>query len=47
MKLIITMEVDNELADPDHESGLTEEGHSELMEVLMEIGTNIEIQPYR
>lgn len=43
-KVRITMEVDDEYADPDHEMGLTEEAYLQLSSVLGEFGEDIDIK---
>jgi len=41
MKISITMDLDDELADPGHSMGITEEAHERLQEALGEFGTDI------
>lgn len=43
MKIQITIDLDDDYADPDHESGVTAEADEELMEALMAFGTDIQI----
>lgn len=38
VQIRVTIEVDEELADSDHASGLTEEGHETLMDSIMSVG---------
>ena len=43
MKINITMDLDDEFAEPEHPMGVTEDGHLAIQEALMEFGTNIEV----
>jgi hypothetical protein len=43
-KIRITMDVDDEYADPDHAMGVTEEGHLEISEALAPYGDDIEFE---
>lgn len=45
-KISITMDVYDEIADPDHETGLTEEGYDILMEKLTPYGDDVDIQRF-
>ena len=43
MKIIITMEVDPEFEDPDHETGVTEHGYREIADTLMPLGAVLDV----
>jgi hypothetical protein len=43
VKIRITMDVADELADPDHEMGVTEEGYEVITDALMSYGDDVEI----
>lgn len=43
MKIIITMELDSEYTDPDHEMGVTEEGFIKITDLLERVGTDIDV----
>lgn len=43
-KVIITMEVDDDYADPDHEMGVTNEGYELLLRKLGSLGDDIEVR---
>jgi hypothetical protein len=43
MKIIITMDVDDEYADSTHEMGVTSEGYEAIMHALMGIGDDIDV----
>lgn len=43
MKIYITMEVDDEYADPTHEMGVTEAGYEAIVHALMGIGDDIDV----
>lgn len=43
-KVIITMEIDDEYADPDHEMGVTNEGYELLVSRLGALGTDVEVE---
>lgn len=43
-KIRITMDVDDEYADPDHEMGITEQGYQEISDALSSYGDDIDIQ---
>lgn len=43
MKIGITMEIDDTYADPDHPTGVTEEGYARITGTLSELGTNIDV----
>lgn len=43
-RITITMTIPDEIADPFHEMGVTEEGHLEIIEALMGIGDDIDIK---
>lgn len=43
MKIYITLEVDDEIADPDDETGVTSEAFDRLFDALMHFGTEIDI----
>jgi hypothetical protein len=42
-KIVITMELGEEWAEPDHAMGITEEGHIALQDALAEFGTDVTI----
>lgn len=42
-KITITMDLDDEYADPDHKMGVTEEGYEGISEALSGFGTNIDV----
>ena len=44
MKIQITLDVDDEIADPADDTGLTEEGHDEVFEAVAQFGSNVEIK---
>ena len=44
MKIIITMDIDDVLADPDHPVGVTQEGFDALIEVLGRFGHDIDVK---
>jgi hypothetical protein len=44
MKILITMEVDDEYVDPDHAMGVTEEAYLGISEALGNYGQDIDIQ---
>ena len=44
MKIIITMNVDPDYADPEHPMGVTEQGYDRITEALAELGTDIEVE---
>ena len=45
-RIIIELDVPGEISDPEHSTGLTDEGHGEVMDALIEVGgTNIDIRP--
>jgi hypothetical protein len=44
MKIAITMDLDDEYADPGHEMGITGEGYDRLTETLAEFGENIDVR---
>lgn len=43
MKIQITIEINDDIADPDHEMGVTDEGHLALNEALAPYGDIEEI----
>jgi hypothetical protein len=43
MKIIITMELDDDYADPGHSTGVTEEGYIKINEALSELGTDVDV----
>ena len=43
MKIYITMDVDEEFADPSHEMGVTEEGYTAIVNALMGIGDDVDV----
>jgi len=43
MKIYIAMEVDDEIADPTHEMGVTSEGYEAIVHALMGLGDDIDI----
>ncbi|HEX4715288.1 MAG TPA: hypothetical protein VH164_10205 [Ktedonobacteraceae bacterium] len=43
-KIRITMEVDEEIADPNHEMGITEQGYLQISDALTDFGQDIDIQ---
>lgn len=45
-KIIITMDIPSEYADPDHKMGVTEEGYNAIADALIEVGgTDIDVRP--
>lgn len=40
MKIIITCDIDDEFADPDHEMGVTEAGYLAISDALMAVGAD-------
>ena len=44
MKIIITMDIDVEFADSEHETGLTEEGYDLILRKLAPYGDDIDIR---
>lgn len=42
-RVVITMEIDEEYADPDHEMGVTEEGYTALVRALAGFGDDVEV----
>lgn len=44
MRIIITMDLEGEYADPDHSTGITEAGYEQLSGLLVEFGTDIDIK---
>ena len=43
MKIMITMNVDPEYADPDHDMGVTEEGYNQINDRLADLGDDINV----
>lgn len=43
-KVRITLDVDDEYADPDHEMGITNEAYEELLRKLSWLGDDIEVE---
>lgn len=43
MKIVITMDVDDGWADPEHSTGVTEEGFIAIRDALDHLGTDIDI----
>jgi hypothetical protein len=43
-KIVITMEVDDDYADPDHEMGVTNEGYEEIIRRLSAVGYDIDVE---
>lgn len=43
MKISITMDLDDDYAEPDHPMGITEEGHIALQDALMGFGSDIQV----
>jgi hypothetical protein len=43
MIITITMDLDDDYADPEHPMGVTEEGHIGLQDALAPFGSNIEV----
>ncbi len=46
-RIIITMDVDGEFADPDHSAGVTEAGYIAIEGALSEFGTDIVVKADR
>jgi len=44
MNVTIEINIDDELADPDHDTGLSEQTYDEVMQALMPLGSDIEIR---
>lgn len=44
MKITITMDISDELADPGHSMGVTEEAYNELMDALGQFGQDIDVK---
>lgn len=44
MKIFISMEVDDDYADPNDSTGVTEEGFNEILDALMHLGDDIKIR---
>ena len=44
MKIVITMDLDPDWADPDHPAGITESGYNQLSEALMPFGSDIDVR---
>lgn len=44
MRIIITMDLDDDYADPHHEMGVTEEGYEEIIDAIGHLGTDIAIR---
>lgn len=44
MKIIISMNLDSEYADPEHPMGITEAGYEMLTDLLSNMGENIDIK---
>lgn len=44
MKIIITMNVGDEYADPGHAMGVTEAGYDALNDALGDLGTDIDVR---
>ena len=45
MRIAITLDVYDELADPDHEMGVTTAGYEAILDALSGIGEDIQINP--
>lgn len=43
MKIVITMEVNPEFEDHDHETGVTEYGYREITDTLMPLGAVLDV----
>ena len=43
-KIIVVLEVDDELADPRHETGLTNEGYELLMSRVTSVGDVVDVR---
>lgn len=43
MKIVISMDLDDGYADPDHPMGITEDAYMQLAERLSDMGTDINI----
>jgi hypothetical protein len=44
MKITITMNIDDEYADPGHKTGVTEAGHDAITDALAEFGDDIDVR---
>lgn len=44
MKIIIEMNLDDEYSDPNHSTGLTENGYDMLVDMLSRMGENIDVK---
>lgn len=44
MKILITLNLDDDYADPAHSMGVTEEGYNKISEALAELGGDIEVE---
>lgn len=44
MKIQITFDIDDELADPEHEMGVTDEGYEAIIDALGELGRDFQIR---
>jgi hypothetical protein len=43
MKVIITMNLDDEFADPEHPTGVTEAGYDQITDLLGTMGDDIDV----
>lgn len=43
MNITITMDIDDEYADPEHATGITEAGYEDITDVLGHFGTDIDV----
>jgi hypothetical protein len=46
MKVQITLEIEDELADPDHPMGVTDEGYQQIVHALMGIGDDVDVERF-
>lgn len=43
MKIVISMDLDDDYADPDHPMGITEDAYMQLTDRLCDMGDNINV----
>ena len=44
MKIIITIDLDDDFADPDHQMEITEEGYQLITDALGDLGSDIDVR---
>jgi len=44
VKIWITMDIDPEYADPDHDMGVSEEGYNAICDALAGLGSDIDVR---